>query len=155
MASTVEVLERAVKRLEKGWIRGRLIQRKVDDVIEVCAIGSLLSPSDYKMAEKGRGKVTACRAVHFVAEAIAEQDRHARLNLNLHRGRTLNEIHHNEQGVVIQWNDSTGRKKAHVIAVFRRAIELAKEQDQLRAAKKAGLKAGAIATEEQLSTAGD
>ena len=106
MSNTIRVLERAAELVEQGWTQGFVARTASGNECDSyhsqacvwCAIGAL----ERSLYETG--------------------------------GRSFFDAHHKlqiasgDRGMLSEWNDAPERTQAEVVAAFRRAIELAKEE---------------------------
>lgn len=89
--TTVQVLTKAMKLIEKGWCKGSQIVHR-DGSVSYCASWAIGQVA-------GRG--SSCGARTVLKEVIGCP-------------------------CVVAWNDAPSRRKSHVLAAYKKAIELAK-----------------------------
>jgi hypothetical protein len=125
MNETVQILELAIKNLERGWCRGHSAVRRIGrfeipvDAHSIfpnafCSIGAVgkatyeVDRIDYMYGHKKNRK-----ALSYLAQIIG---------VELSEGRFLTPIYQ----PIMDWNDQSDQDS--VIAVFRQAVELARKE---------------------------
>jgi len=104
--TTVERLERGLERIRRGWCQGALSRDA--NGIDCCDIQETGPPMSWCMIGAVAGQVNECSILFHKA---------------------IDEIFADEcLGGIDSWNDEPGRTQSEVIAVFERAIELAREE---------------------------